>query len=100
VTEYLLNKEALHAMAAQPAFRSFGFLGLLRNRLQRRPRNPNCSSCPPAPAASTFITDSEQEVVLQALVPGGSFANEVTALKRATSADVLVLPTQRGLIRI
>jgi hypothetical protein len=46
------------------------------------------------------MTDTMQEVVLQSLVPGGSYNNEVSGLKQALVVDTLVLPTQRGLIRI
>ena len=52
------------------------------------------------PQNSPYISDALQEVILQTLVPGGSFANEVSDLKRAVAAQVLVLPTQRGIVRI
>lgn len=101
MTDFLLNKEALREMAGSPAFKSFRFLAPVR---AGRPlvRNSGCSSCQKTvgPQNSPYISDALQEVILQTLVPGGSFANEVSDLKRAVEARVLVLPTQQGIVRI
>ena len=100
MTEYLLNKEALHAMASSPAFKAFRFLAPVR---AGRPiaRGAGCSVCrQTSGTASPYISDALQEVILQTLLPGGSYTNEVTDLKRAVVAEVLVLPTQQGVVRI
>lgn len=98
MTELLLNKETLHTMATSPVFRKFQFLAPLRLKIAVKPTQ-TCSTCPKV-SASAYLTDPVQEVTLQSLVPGGAFNGEVAALKVAASADTLILPTQRGQVRI
>ena len=98
MTDLLLNKEALEALAASPNFKRFGFLAPVRNRRRTTAKRSSCASCPVVSTA--YMTDAMQEVVLQSLVSGGSYNNEVSGLKQALVVDVLVLPTQRGLLRI
>jgi hypothetical protein len=98
VTDLLLNKEALQALAESPNFKTFGFLAPVRYR-PRSTRNKGCTGCPQI-ARADYMTDTIQEVVLQSLVPGGAYNSEVSALKQQLGVDVLVLPSQRGLLRI
>jgi hypothetical protein len=98
VSDILLNKETLEALASSPNLKRFGFLAPVRNRKRTSKKPSSCSGCPVVQVA--YMTDAMQEVVLQSLVPGGSYNNEVSGLKQVLVCTVLVLPTQRGLIRI
>lgn len=98
MSDILLNKETLEALATSPNFKRFGFLAPIRNRKRTAAKRSGCSGCPAVRV--TYMTDTMQETVLQSLVPGGSYNNEVSGLKQALVCTVLVLPMQRGLIRI
>ena len=98
MSEILLNKETLHAMATSPTFKRFQFLAPLRLKMAVKP-SKTCAGCPKA-SAMGYLSDPVQEATLQSLVPGGVFSGEVLALKKACDADTLILPTQRGQIRL
>jgi len=97
--EVLLNKEALTALAASSRFTSFHFLDSIRgHRVAPVTNRGTCSTCPKP--AVTLMSDAKQEVVLQSLLSGASYAGEVPDLKRALVTPTLVLPLQTGTVRI
>ena len=98
MSEILLNKEALMALAASERFKTFGFLEPIRSAPAVQVRRQRCSTC--AKPRPSVMSDIQQEVVLQSLLSGSSYANEVSDLKAALVTQTLVLPLQSGTIRI
>ena len=99
MSEVLLNKEALTALASSTRFKQFGFLDPVRSGT-KVPLNgqEQCSTClKPKPV---LMSDTKQEVVLQSLLSGAAYANEVADLKLALVTQTLVLPLQTGTVRI